>query len=322
MNWIKPLTIVEYVFIGIFLLVYIVYFIRTYIIAKRLGTTARSVVIKFFIRTAYLGLCIIGLLGPSFGVSEIEAQASGKDVYFAFDVSRSMDAIDIEPTRLEKVKFELIKNLNVLKSDRVGIVVFSSNAYVHIPLTYDRDALKLFIQKLSSNLFTESGTDLNSALKLIQAKYNSNSTKAPSRKAKVIILVSDGEDFGQLEPDVIQSLRNNRINFLVLGVGTPQGGKIREGSGFKKDKDGVEIVSKLDVDYLKQMARILNGKYFQLSNQVNDVSVVLKEVAQLENNWVDTRKMTVANNKYFYFVFLGLILMIIDVLITIRTIKL
>ncbi|RFS13637.1 VWA domain-containing protein [Emticicia sp. C21] len=320
MNWIKPLTIVEYVFIGIFLLVYIVYFIRTYIIAKRLGTTSRSVVIKFFIRIAYLGLCIIGLLGPSFGVSEIEAQASGKDVYFAFDVSKSMDAVDIEPTRLEKVKFELIKNLNTLKSDRIGIVVFSSNAYVHIPLTYDKDALNLFIQKLGSDLFIESGTDINTALKLIQTKYNSSS--ASNRRAKVIIMASDGEDFGQLESEVIQDLRKNRVNFLVLGVGTSQGGKIKEGANFKKDKNGVEIISKLDADYLKQLAKVLGGKYFQLSNQVNDVQAVLKEVGQLENNWVDTRKMTVANNKYFYFVFLALALMIIDILITIRTIKL
>ena len=320
MNWIKPLTIVEYAFIGIFLLVYVVYFIRTYVIAKRLGTTSRSVVIKFFLRTAYLGLCIIGLLGPSFGVSEIEAQASGKDVYFAFDVSKSMDAVDIEPTRLEKVKFELIKNLNTLKSDRVGIVVFSSNAYVHIPLTYDKDALNLFIQKLSSDLFTESGTDINTALKLIQTKYNSSS--APNRRAKVIIMVSDGEDFGQLESSVIRDLRKNRVNFLVLGVGTPQGGKIKEGAAFKKDKNGVEIISKLDADYLKQLAKVLGGKYFQLSGQVNDVQAILKEVGQLESNWVDTRKITVANNKYFYFVFLALILMIIDILITIRTIKL
>jgi Ca-activated chloride channel family protein len=320
MNWIKPLTIVEYVFIGIFLSVYIVYFIRTYLIAKRLGTTSRSVVIKFFIRTGYIGLCIIGLLGPSFGVSEIEAQASGKDVYFAFDVSKSMDAIDIEPTRLEKVKFELSKNLNTLKSDRVGIVVFSSNAYVHIPLTYDKDALNLFIQKLSSDLFTESGTDLNAALKLIQTKYNSSN--APNRRAKVIIMVSDGEDFGQLELEVIQDLKKNRVNFLVLGVGTTQGGKIKEGGDFKKDKKGNEIISKLDADYLKQLAKVLGGKYFQLSNQVNDVQAIVKEVSQLENNWVDTRKMTVANNKYFYFVFLALILMIVDILITIRTIKL
>lgn len=320
MNWIKPLTIVEYVFIGIFLLVYVVYFIRTYLIASRLGTSSRSVVIKFFIRSVYLGLCIIGLLGPSFGVNEMEAQATGKDVYFAFDVSRSMDAIDIEPTRLEKVKFELVKNLNALKSDRVGIVVFSSYAYVHTPLTYDRDALKLFIQKLSSDLFVESGTDLNEALKLIQTKFNGSNT--PTRKARVIVLVSDGEDFGQLESDVILDLKKNRVNFLALGIGTPQGGKIRENVGFKKDKEGNDVVSKLDADYLKKLTKVLNGKYFQLSNQVNDVSALLKEVSQLENNWVDTRKMTVTNNKYFYFVFLALILMIIDVIITIRTIKL
>lgn len=320
MNWIKPLTIVEYVFIGVFLLVYIVYFIRSYIIATRLGTSARSVAIKFFIRTAYLSLCILGLLGPSFGVSEIETQAAGKDIYFAFDVSRSMDAVDIEPTRLEKVKFELAKNLGALKSDRVGIVVFSSYAYVQVPLTFDKDALRMYIQKLNSNLFTESGTDLNSALKLIQTKYNSGS--APARKAKVIILISDGEDFGELEPTVIQDLKRNRTSVLVLGVGTPQGGKIKTGYDFKKDSKGNVVVSKLDADYLKQLARVLGGKYYQLSNQVNDVPAILKEVSQLNNNWVDTRKMTVANNKYFYFVFLALVLMIIDILITIRTIKL
>ncbi|UTA70124.1 VWA domain-containing protein [Emticicia sp. 21SJ11W-3] len=320
MNWIKPLTIVEYVFIGIFLLVYVVYFIRSYIIATRLGTSARSVAIKFFIRTAYLSLCILGLLGPSFGVSEIETQAAGKDVYFAFDVSRSMDAVDIEPTRLEKVKFELVKNLAALKSDRVGIVVFSSDAYVQVPLTFDKDLLKLYIQKLNSDLFTDSGTDLNSAFKLIQTKYHSVS--APARKAKVVILISDGEDFGELDPSVIQDLKRNRVSFLALGVGTPQGGKIKMGYDYKKDKEGNVVVSKLNADYLKRLARAFGGKYFQLSNRVNDVPALLKEVSQLNNNWVDTRKMTVANNKYFYFVFLALVLMIIDILVTIRTIKL
>ncbi len=109
MNWIKPLTIVEFVFIGIFLLVYATYFIRLYLVARRLGTTARSVIIKFIIRGIYLGLCILGLLGPSFGVNEIEAQATGKDIFLVFDLSRSMDAIDIEPSRLEKLNLRLPK---------------------------------------------------------------------------------------------------------------------------------------------------------------------------------------------------------------------
>lgn len=322
MNWIKPLTIVEFVFIGIFLLVYAAYFIRLYLVARRLGTTARSVIIKFFIRAIYLGLCILGLLGPSFGVNEIEAQATGKDIFFVIDLSKSMNAIDIEPTRLERVKFELTKNLNLLKSNRVGLIVFSSEAYIHTPLTFDRDALRLFIQKLNTDLFVENGTNLNSAFELILHKYSGNSQHVnTNRKAKVIVLITDGEDFGELDQKVIDELKKNKINLLVLGVGTPQGGAIKEGAEFKKDKDGNQVFTKLNADYLKKLSKPFGGKYFQLTNQVNDVSTLLKEVDNLESNWIDTRKMTVANNKYYYFVILALILMFVDILITVRTIK-
>ena len=323
MNWIKPLTIVEFVFIGIFLLVNVAYFVRLYLIARRLGTTARSVVIKFVLRTVYVGLCIVGLLGPSFGVNEIEAQTTGKDVYFVFDLSRSMDAIDIEPTRLERVKFELIKNINLLKSDRVGLIVFSSDAFINTPLTFDRDALKLFIQKLNTNIFIENGTNINSAFQLILSKnqLNTKSQHQQNRKAKVIVLISDGEDFGQLDSNVIFELKKNKVNLIVLGVGTTLGGKIKAGNGFKKDNEDNEIVTKIDADYLRKLSNSFGGKYFQLTNQNNEVSALFKEIDTLESNWIDTRKMTVANNKYYYFIILALILMIVDVLVTVRTIK-
>jgi Ca-activated chloride channel family protein len=290
------------------------------LVARRLGTTARSVIIKFIIRVIYLGLCILGLLGPSFGVNEIESQASGKDIFFVFDLSRSMDAIDIEPSRLEKTKFELIKNIDQLKSDRIGLIVFSSEAYTHTPLTFDRDAIRLFIQKLNTGLFINNGTDLNTAFKLILKKFQASSN-LNSRKTKVIILISDGEDFGKIEPTIIYQLKQNKINLLTLGVGTPLGGQIREGIDYKKDKNGKEVVSKFNPTYLISLTKILNGKYFQLTNQVNGVSDLLKEVDRVESNWIDTRKMTVTNNKYHYFVILALILMIIDILFTVRTIK-
>jgi Ca-activated chloride channel family protein len=290
------------------------------LVARRLGTTARSVIIKFIIRGIYLGLCILGLLGPSFGVNEIESQATGKDIFFVFDLSRSMDAIDIEPSRLEKSKFELIKNIDQLKSDRIGIIVFSLEAYTHTPLTFDRDAIRLFIQKLNTGLFLNNGTDLNAAFSLILKKFQASSI-LNSRKSKVIVLISDGEDFGKIEPSVIYALRQNKINLLTLGVGTPQGGQIREGSAYKKDKNGKVVVSKLNSPYLINLTKTLNGKYFQLTNQVNGVSDLLKEVDRVESNWIDTRKMTVANNKYYYLVILALFLMIIDILFTVRTIK-
>lgn len=320
MNWIKPLTIVEFVFIGIFILVYIIYFVRLYLVARKLGTTARSIILKFFIRAIYLGLCILGLLGPSFGVNEIEAQATGKDIYLVFDLSRSMDAIDIEPTRLEKTKFELIKNLNILRSDRIGLLVFSSEAFTHTPLTYDKDALELFIQKLNTNLFVNSGTNINSAFELVLKKFITNKS-SNNRKARVIVLISDGEDFGQIDSNIILELKRNNINLLTLGVGTLNGGEISDGLDFKKDKDGNEVISKLNANYLINLTKSLNGKYFQLTNQDNEVAQMLKEADKVDSNWVDTRKMTVANNKYYYFVLLALILMVVDILVTVRTIK-
>ncbi|WP_064197117.1 MULTISPECIES: VWA domain-containing protein [Emticicia] len=320
MNWIKPLTIVEFVFIGIFLLVYATYFIRLYILARRLGTTARSVIFKFITRVIYLSLCIMGLLGPSFGINEIEAQATGKDIYLVFDLSKSMDAVDIEPSRLEKTKFELIKNIDLLKSDRIGLIVFSSGAYTHSPLTFDRDAVKLFIQKLNSELFVQNGTNLNSAFELILSKFKISSVQNP-RKSKVLVLITDGEDFGQLDSNILAELKKNKINLLTLGVGTAQGGQIREELDFKKDSGGKIIISKLNASYLIKLTKDLNGKYFQLNNQQNGVVDLLKEVDKVESNWIDTRKMTVANNKYYYFVFLALILIIIDILFTVRTIK-
>ncbi len=161
---------------------------------------------------------------------------------------------------------------------------------------------------------------MNAAFSLILKKFQSSNT-LNSRKTKVIFLISDGEDFGKIDPTVIYELKKNKINLLTLGVGTPQGGLIRDGLEFKKDKEGKEVISKLNTAYLVNLTKSLNGKYFQLTNQVNGVSDLLKEADKVESNWVDTRKMTVANNKYYYFVILALILMIIDILFTVRTIK-
>jgi Ca-activated chloride channel family protein len=126
---------------------------------------------------------------------------------------------------------------------------------------------------------------------------------------------------GEIDAKVIAGLKKNRINLFTLGVGTPQGGRIKEGSGFKKESNGQEVVSKLNNIYLVNLTKSLNGKYFQLTNQSNDVPELLKAVESVENNWIDTRKMTVANNKYYYFVILALILIIVDILFTVRTIK-
>ncbi|MCU0324661.1 MAG: VWA domain-containing protein [Spirosomaceae bacterium] len=320
MIWSKTLSTVEYMFIYMFAGIYIIYLVRTFWIAYKLQTTARSVIVKFILRSIYFGLLILGLLGPSFGVTEREAQATGKDIYFAIDVSKSMDANDIEPSRLEKFKFELINNLHILKSNRIGLIIFSSDAFVHSPLTFDQEAIKLFIQRLNSNLIAESGTNLNSAFEIINQKFIKNATSA--KKAKVIALITDGEDFGDLNPKNIQEFKRNQINLMVLGVGTREGGKIKTNDGFKKDDNGNEIITRLDAVFLKKLVTSLGGQYFELSQQRNQVIDILKAINNIENRLIDTRMFTVQNNKYYYFLILALVLLVVDILVTVRTIKL
>ncbi|MFN3849512.1 MAG: vWA domain-containing protein [Spirosomataceae bacterium] len=319
MIWSKTLSTVEYMFIYMFAGIYLIYLARTFWIAYKLQTTARSVIVKFILRSIYFGLLILGLLGPSFGVTEREAQATGKDIYFAIDLSKSMDANDIEPSRLEKFKFELINNLHILKSNRIGIIIFSSDAFVHSPLTFDQEAIKLFIQRLNSNLIAESGTNLNSAFEIINQKFIKNATSA--KKAKVIALITDGEDFGDLNPQNIQEFKRNQINLMVLGVGTREGGKIKTNDGFKKDENGNEIITRLDAVFLKKLVTSLGGQYFELSQQRNQVVEILKAINNIENRLIDTRMFTVQNNKYYYFLILALVLLVVDILVTVRTIK-
>ena len=149
MSWAKSLSFTELILIGLFLVLYAGYFVRVFLVATKLGTSYRKVLLKFALRSLYFALLIIALLGPSFGESTREIKSIGKDIYVAVDLSASMNAYDIQPSRLEKVKFELKKIVSAFNSDRLGIIIFTSEAFVQCPLTYDQSALNLWIETLA-----------------------------------------------------------------------------------------------------------------------------------------------------------------------------
>ncbi len=150
MLWYRNIGTTEIIFIAAFGAFYIFYIIRVIRIAKQLNTSYRNVFIKLFFRTVYFALFIVALLGPSFGGSKKEVKSVGKDIMMCVDLSKSMDAFDIQPTRLQKVKFEMKKIVAAFNSDRIGIIIFSSEAFMQCPLTYDQNALNLFIETMNS----------------------------------------------------------------------------------------------------------------------------------------------------------------------------
>jgi len=321
MTWYRSFSVTELIFVSIFLLFYSIYIWRVIRIATSLNTGFNGIFFKVVIRTIYFALLIIALLGPAFGEARREVQSVGKDIFLAIDLSQSMNANDVQPTRLEKMKFELKNIVGTFTSDRIGLIIFSSEAFMQCPLTYDQNALNLFIETLHSGLVPNTGTDFGPPLKMALEKLNDENSKLSNLKSKIIVLISDGEDFGDETDQIIDKIENQGIKLFTLGIGTEKGSKIRTGSGFKRDKDGNEVVSRLKARSLKAIAAKTDGKYFEINESNNDVQRLKNTINSIEGEVRDSRQVDISANKYFYFLVVALLLMLVDIFTSFKTIR-
>lgn len=321
MIWNETIGTLESVFIGLFILFYLVYIIRMINIARALNSSYRRVFYKILLRSVYFGLFIVALLGPSFGKSQKEVKSVGKDIFIAVDLSQSMNAFDIQPSRLEKIKYELKKIVDAFYTDRIGLIMFSNEAYIQCPLTYDKSALNLFIETLNTSLVPNTGTDFGPPLAMALDKITDEDNSVTRQKSKIIVLISDGEDFGEETSSIAQKVEDEGIKLFTLGIGTSRGSRIMTRNGFKKDNQNKEVISKLNPKSLKQLASSTNGKYFEINDKRNDVEKMINTIGDIEGELRDAKKMDVSANKYFYFLAFAAALLLLDVLIKLRTIQ-
>ena len=322
MTWFRTVGLGEGIFIGLFVLLYLLYILRLTRIAKRMATTFRPLFFKILLRTLAFLLLIATLLGPSFGETTKEVKSEGKDIYIAVDLSQSMNAFDIQPTRLEKVKFELKNIVEAFSSDRIGLIIFSSEAFVQCPLTYDQSALSLFINTLNTGLVPNAGTDFGSALKIALEKLEDGSGGPVSQqKSKVMILISDGEDFGEETEEQADLLVKRGTKLFALGVGTENGSKIRQRTGFKKDRNGNEVVTKLNSQALRKLAADTGGSYFEINDSQNDVNRLIRAINEVEGELRDSRQVDASANKYYYFLAVAIALLVMDSFIRRKTLR-
>ena len=320
MTWYYDLTITDFIFFLLFAGLYLYYIIRVMMIARALKSPVHRVFYKVLLRSAWFGLLILALLGPSFGESTTEVKSVGKDIYICLDLSQSMNAFDIQPTRLEKLKYELKEIVDAFVGDRVGLIIFSSEAFVQCPLTYDQSALNLWIDALNTNLVPNAGTDFGPPLKLALAKINEESNA--SQNHKVIVLISDGEDFGEETDERVAQINDEGIKLFTLGIGTAQGGKIMTRNGFKQNRQGEDVVTRLNPESLTNLANKTGGTYFEINGRVNEVEKLINTIKNIEGELRDAKQLNVTDNKYIYFLALALALLALDILITVKTIKL
>jgi Ca-activated chloride channel homolog len=320
MNWNYPIGTTEFFFIFLFLFVYAAYIFRTVRVAVQLKTTARTLIIKLFLRTITFALLIISLLGPSFGEVERDIQSRGKDIFLIVDLSKSMDAADVTPSRLEKVKFEINQFIEHQRANRIGIIIFSNEAFVHVPLTYDQAALELFIQSLQTDLLPTSGTNVCGAAELAFDKLMSNLD--PTGRSKMMVVFTDGENNSTCSNTFFNNVRRFGIGVYTVAVGTKNGISIMQGGKPLMDANDKLIISKLDESFLKNLASSSRGEYYELNNTKNDIPKLVNDINLTEGALVDSRTVTVVSNKYYYFLGAALLLILMDVLITIGTFRL
>lgn len=321
MEWVKGLGTFEWICITLVIIFYLSFIIRVARINVLLNQSYYNVTWKLILRGLYIALIIIALMGPSFGDTKREIKSVGKDIFFCIDLSESMNAFDIQPTRLEKVKFELKNIVEAFNSDRKGIIMFSNEAFMQCPLTYDNNALNLFIQTLNTNLVPNSGTDFGPPLEMALEKLEAEEGSATRQKSKVIVLISDGEDFGDETEEIGEKIESSGIKLFTLGVGTESGSRIQTNRGFKRDRQGNEVVTKLNPGSLKKLAADTGGKYFEISNNQNDVDRLINTINLIEGELRDAKQLDASANKYFFFLALALLLIILDALWNVRLVK-
>ena len=278
---------------------------------------------KFILRVTFFTLLIISLLGPNFGIKEEKVEVVGKDIMIAVDLSESMNANDIQPSRIEKVKFEIKKIVDEFSGDRIGIIMFSGEAFVQCPLTYDKNALNLFVETLNTGLVPNSGTDFGPPLELGLSKLQDENSGDNDFKSKIIILFSDGEDFGEDTDQSIEKIKENSLKLFSVGIGTDEGSKILDDFGnFKKDNEGNDVITKLNSSSLRETADKTGGKYYEISKNKNEINQMITEIKNIKGDVIDQQTSNISENKYFYFLLSALVLVAIDFIFVSKIISL
>ncbi len=249
-----------------------------------------------FWKYALLGLgtfcLVLALTGPQFGSKLEMARRKGVDVMLVLDVSRSMQAEDVKPSRLDRAKYQIRQLLDLLKGDRVGLVVFAGKAFVQCPLTTDYGAVELFLDIIDAGSVPVQGTAIGDAVRLATRSFGEKDSKH-----KALVLFTDGEDHMGKPLEAAQSAAEKGVRIFAIGLGTSSGELIpdvQEGksSNYHKDERGNYVKTRLDEEMLQAMARESEGNYFRSTLGGSEIEAIYDQIAQIERKEIGSTRHT------------------------------
>jgi Ca-activated chloride channel family protein len=284
-------------------------------------STAKRVWKLVFFCLAFACL-VIGIVNPQAGTKLEEVKRKGGDLMICLDVSNSMNAEDLSPSRLERAKHAISKLVDKLDGDRLGIIVFGGEAYVQLPITTDYSAAKMFLESISTDMVPTQGTAIGKAISKALESFGKD-----EGKNKAILVITDGENHEDDAIAAAETAAERGIVIHTIGMGSADGapiplyrGNVRE--GFRKDKDGNTVVTKLNEQALKEIAAAGNGIYIRASNADAGLNNVLSEIDKLEKKQFESKMYSDYEDRFQWFISAALLFLLIETFLSERKSKL
>lgn len=282
--------------------------------------------LKLAMKLLALTFFILALARPQMGKSMQEVKLEGVELMIAFDVSTSMLAEDVKPSRIEYAKAEVSKLLDLLGGDKVGLVAFAGSSVLLSPMTTDKSALKMYLESLSPYTVETQGTDIHKALGECKNAFERGGVEGDEthKVTRVILVASDGEDNEPGALEEAKKLSGEGIKIFTLAFGTEHGGTIplRDERGFlrnyKRDKKGQDVVSVVKGDFLKELAQIGGGSFYHSTYGGGEALKVKNDMDRLQKEQFSSSLATSYDEKYQIPLAIGLLFALGDLLISER----
>lgn len=276
--------------------------------------SAGRMALKFFLRLLALTFAVLLISRPQFGSKLEEVKREGVEVIIALDVSNSMLAEDISPSRLERAKQAIAQLVDQLRDDKIGLILFAGDAYTQIPVTNDYLSAKMFLESAGPDVVSKQGTAIGSAIDLGMRSFSPESSRS-----RALIIITDGENH---EDDAIAMAKNaaeKGIVIYTIGIGSPTGSPVpltvNGRKEFLKDRDGNTVISKLDEKGLQEIASATGGRYVRANNTSLGLNEIYNEIGRMKKSETNSVMYTDYNDQFLVPAVVMLILLLADAMI-------
>ncbi len=233
--------------------------------------------VKFWLLMSAIALVIIMLARPQMGSKILREKRNGIEIIIAMDISNSMKAEDVMPSRLKKSKLMVENLIDNFSSDKIGLVVFAGDAFVQLPITSDHISAKMFLNNIAPSLINSQGTDIAKALNLASNSFTQ------AKVGKAVIVITDGEDHEGGAVEAAEDAHKKGMNVFILGIGDPKGAPIPDDNGgYLTDNTGNTVMTALNEDMCQQIAQAGKGKYIHVDNTSDAQELLNDQLTKLQ----------------------------------------